>query len=140
MSDWSTYVHPPEDPAVAVIEEILAAAASRGPKARPLGDGRAAVTHALGICACETMWWAPTWLIHDVPGDGLVWRRVPDGIEWSDLVDAQFTAGGHADPDQVLRWLQGEAPDPWCYGSGGGDWVALEELGRGIGPDVGGRR
>jgi hypothetical protein len=36
----------------------------------------------------------------------------PTGWNLLGLVDARFTAGGHADPTEVLRWLQGDASDP----------------------------
>lgn len=29
-------------------------------------------------------------------------------------VDARLTAGGHADPTEVLRWRRGDASDPWA--------------------------
>ena len=99
----------------------------------PARDGRAVVTHALWICACVTLEDAPTWLIHDLPDDGLAWRRVPDTVEPLDLVDARRTAGGHADPAEVLRWMQGAASHPWCGGGYGcGDAVVLEVLRRKI--------
>ena len=58
---------------------------------------------------------------------------MPDGVEPWDLVQAQTTAGGHADPSEVLRWLEGDAVDPWGNGgSGSGEATAVEELGRKI--------
>ena len=99
----------------------------------PARDGRAVVTHALWICACVTLKDAPTWLIHDLPDEGLAWRRVPDTVEPLDLVDARRTAGGHADPAEVLRWMHGAASHPWCGGGYGcGDAVVLEVLRRKI--------
>jgi hypothetical protein len=54
-------------------------------------------------------------------------RRPPE----TDLVDARTTAGGHADPAEVLLWLRGEEADPWGgLGSGDDDGDVLEELGR----------
>ncbi len=124
---------PREDPCVAAVEQLLAAAAARGSGAVPARDGRAVVTHALWICACVTLKDAPTWLIHDLPDEGLAWRRVPDTVEPLDLVDARRTAGGHADPAEVLRWMQGAASHPWCGGGYGcGDAVVLEVLRRKI--------
>ena len=73
---------------------------------------------------------APTWLIYDRDEDGVAWCRVPDGIEPLDLVDAPLSAGGHADPSDVLLWLKGDAPDPWASGDGVGDAAVIRELGR----------
>jgi hypothetical protein len=70
------------------------------------------------ICACVSLDAAPTWLIYDTPDGKIAWLRVPDGTEPSIWSDAWFSAGGHADPAEVLRWLQHDARDPW---SGGGD-------------------
>jgi hypothetical protein len=62
-----------------------------------------------------------------------MWRRVPDRIEPLDLVHARYTAGGHADPAEVLRWLQGDAPDPWgVLGDGNEDPAVLDALRRRI--------
>jgi hypothetical protein len=80
------------------------------------------------ICACATQDDAPTWLIYEDRDGGIMWGRVPDGAETSDVVDAEFSAGGHAAPGDVLAWLQGELPDPW-WDSGEGwidDGVAAE--------------
>jgi hypothetical protein len=87
------------------------------------------VTHALSICACVTEDDAPTWLIHDAPqGDGLAWCRVPTGVEPFRLVHARHTAGNHADPADVLSWLQGEASDPWTWDEYSGNAVVLDVL------------
>lgn len=75
---------------------------------------------------------APTWLIYQGRDGGIVWGRIPDGTEAADVVEAQFSAGGHADPGDVLAWLQGKAPDPWACGDGWGDEGVLAELGRKI--------
>ncbi|GAA2760056.1 hypothetical protein GCM10009872_54170 [Actinopolymorpha rutila] len=123
---------PPEDPAVAGVEEILDVAASIGSGAgRPL-EARPIATHALWICACVTSSGdAPTWLIYDTDEGRIVWRRVQDRVAPLDLVDARLSAGGHADPAEVLRWLERKAPDPWARGgAGSGDAAVMEELGR----------
>lgn len=79
---------------------------------------------------------APAWLIHDLADGGLLWSRVPDGVEPLDLVKARFTASGHADPAEVLRWLRREVPDPWGgLGDGGGSSRALEALRDRINPE-----
>ena len=86
-------------------------------------------TRALWTCACVTEHDAPSWLIYDVADSGLIWCRVPDSQEPLDLVDARFTAGGHADPAEVLRWLHCEASEPWGrLVDGGGDSSVLEGL------------
>jgi hypothetical protein len=118
---------------VAGIEEILNTAGSRRPSPAKAPEDRHLASHALWICACVTTDDAPTWLIYHTDQDGVAWCRVPDAVEPLDLVDARLTAGGHADPSEVLRWLQGRAPDPWAGGGdGGGDAAVFEKLGREI--------
>ena len=118
---------------MANVEEILEAASSRYPSPARAPDGRPLASHALWICACVTMDDAPTWLIYDTDEDGVAWCRVPDAVEPLDLVDARLSAGGHADPSEVLLWLQGRAPEPWAAGGdGGGHAAVIEELGRKI--------
>lgn len=99
----------PEDPAVAPIERILEAVASRDS-----GEGQVDVPptapHALWICACVGYDDAPTWLISDGDDEGIAWRRVPEGVEPLDLVVARQSAGGHAEPAAVLLWLERKAP------------------------------
>ena len=75
---------------------------------------------------------APIWVIYEDGDGGLVWGRIPDGHEASDIVDARFVAGDHTDPDSVLAWLQGEAPGPWYAGRGWGDESVLTQLNRKI--------
>ena len=113
------------------VEEILEAA-SAGSRATLRVDARPTAEHALWICGCVTMDDAPTWLIYDTDA-GVSWRRVPERVEPLDLVDARLSAGGHADPSEVLLWLQGQAPDPWAAGGAGwGEATVLEELRRKI--------
>jgi hypothetical protein len=64
---------------------------------------------------------AATWLIYDTAEAGVAWCRVPDEVEPLDLVHARLSAGGQADPDEVLLWLQGGVPDPWSEGGYGID-------------------
>lgn len=124
---------PPEDPAVAFVEAIFEAAASRHPAAPQSGEGTPVAPRALWICACVTMDDAPTWLIYDTDEGGIAWCRVPDGVEPLDLVDARLIAGGHADPAEVLLWVQGKTSEPWAGGGdGSGDAGVLEALGRKI--------
>jgi hypothetical protein len=108
---------PPEDPAVAAVEHILDAAAARTLTGPPKREGRLVVEHAVWLCACESTEDAPTWLIYDTVADGIGWRRLGDGLEAADVVEANHLAGGHPSPEGVLAWLRGEAPDPWS-GSG----------------------
>lgn len=117
-----------EDPSVAPAEAILDRVATRatvGP-----GVARPVAERALSICACVSMDDTPTWIIYDEPGGTLRWCRVPDGSEVSEIVDARFEAGGHADPRSVLAWLRGEEPDPWSGGDGWGEDSVVQELGR----------
>ncbi|MGL5827466.1 MAG: hypothetical protein ACRCYU_22065 [Nocardioides sp.] len=124
---------PPEDPSVAAIEQILTIAASREFGSAVTPEGEDVVIHALSICACVTAWNAPTWLIYDAASGTVSWRRVPDGIDALGLVQARRSAGGHADPEAVLNWLQGDATAPWGpggdgSGDGSGDLTVLPEL------------
>lgn len=93
-----------EDPSVAAVEAILGADALTV-QPRPRSAVRPIASHALWICACVTVDDAPTWLIYDTE-DGVSWCRVADKMEPLDLVNARLTAGGHADPAQVLLWLE----------------------------------
>ena len=122
---------PSEDPSVAPIEAILEAAAARNSSPMRLLEDRPRAAHAMWICACETIEDAPTWLIYDTNEGEIVWCRVPDALEPLDLVDARLIAGGHADPGEVLLWLQGRASEPWS-GGGWGDEAVPRELGRKI--------
>ena len=110
---------PPEDPSVARVESILISAAFRGPRPTP-EEAKPHAARALWVCACVTSDDAPTWLIYETDGGAVKWCRVADGVEAADLVQAGQIAAGHADPSEVLRWLQGAAPEPW--GSGGHGW------------------
>lgn len=75
---------------------------------------------------------APTWLLYDEPDGTVRWCRMPDGSAVSEIVDARFIAGGHADPGGVLAWLRGDETDPWTGGDGWGD----DEVLRGLTPKV----
>ena len=122
----------PEDHSVAPAEAILDRVATRA----SLDGSRthAVAVHALWICACVSMDDAPTWLIYDETDGTLRWCRVPGGLKASDIVDARFTAGGHADPAGVLAWLRGDVPDPWARGGGWGDESVVRELGNKLAP------
>lgn len=114
---------------MAAVERILARSAAAEPLNDPVPKDRVAANHALWICACVTVDESPTWLIYDTPEGGVAWRGVPDGVEPLHLVDAAHTAGGHADPAEVLSWLSGEAQDPWSEGgAGSGDPAVLRKL------------
>jgi len=104
---------PPEDPSVAAVEEILHAAASRSGGEAPRRDGRLVVTHAIWLCACETLNESPVWLIYAVGEDGIGWQRIPGGTDESEVVEAEHLTGGHPAPEGVLAWLRGDRPDPW---------------------------
>jgi hypothetical protein len=104
---------PPEDPSVAPVEEILEAAASRSGGEVPRRDGRLVVTHAVWLCACETHYDSPLWLIYAVGGDGVGWQRI-DGwrLEVSDVVETDHLTGCHPAPEGVLAWLKGDVRVP----------------------------
>lgn len=114
---------------VAAVERILAIAAADPPVVDLATKSRVIANHALWICACVTIDESPTWLIYDTPEGALTWRRVPDQVEPLHLVDAAHTAGGHADPAEVLSWLSGGSPDPWSEGgAGSGNAGVLDKL------------
>lgn len=104
---------PPEDPSVAPVEELLEAAASRSIGEAPRRDGRLVVTHAIWLCACETLDESPLWLIYAVGENGIGWQRLPDGTNVPDVVEAEHLTGGHPAPEGVLEWLRGDWSDPW---------------------------
>lgn len=112
---------------MAAVERILEASADSQESSSD--EWAATAEHALWICACVTPEDAPTWLICDTAAGRLRWRRVPGRVEPLDLVDARRTAGGHADPAQVLGWLNGEVQNPWgAGGHGTGDPGVLQAL------------
>ena len=98
---------------MAPVEHILEAAASRSIEEPHRRDGRVVVTHAIWLCACETMDASPVWLIYAVGADGIGWQRVPGGTRTENVVEAQHFTGCHPDPQGVLRWLRGDRPYPW---------------------------
>jgi hypothetical protein len=109
---------PPEDPSVAPVEEILEAAASRAEGEVPRRNGRLVVTHAVWLCACETLDDAPLWLIYAVGEDDVGWELI-NGYQQqaSDVVEADHLTGDHPAPEGVLDWLRGDQPYPWRGGS-----------------------
>lgn len=122
---------PPEDPSVAPVEELLDAAASRSTEEAPRRDGRVVVTHAVWLCACETMYESPVWLVYAVGANGIGWQRVPDGTRESDVVEAEHLTGGHPAPEGVLEWLRGDLPEPWRgHGTYAQQSFIYSELGR----------
>jgi hypothetical protein len=80
--------------------------------------GAVPTTRALWICACVTMDDAPTWLIYEGTDGTLIWSRIPDGADVSDIVSAGSITGDHTDPTSVLEWLRRQAPTPWAGGDG----------------------
>jgi hypothetical protein len=93
---------------VAEVERIFRAAAVREPVTPVAGNERPAAQRALWLCTCETLGEAPAWLVFDdADGNGVDWRRIPDGLDIADVVAAREIAGGHTDVDAVLAWLQG---------------------------------
>jgi hypothetical protein len=104
---------PPEDPSVAPVELIFEAAASRSIEEPRRQDGRLVVTHAIWLCACETLDRSPVWLVYSVGADGIGRQRVPGGTRDADVVEAQHFTGCHPAPEGVLKWLRGDRPNPW---------------------------
>lgn len=123
---------PSEDPTVALVERIFEEAAFRSGAERPLPDERVAATHAIWLCACETMDDSPVWLIYATEDGGIGWRRLGES-DLSAVVHATHLTGCHSDPSGVLKWLRGEWPYPWP-GRGRGDFpdhpFIYDELGR----------
>jgi hypothetical protein len=105
---------PPEDPSVAPVEDILEAAASLSETEVVRREGRLVVTHAVWLCACETLYDSPLWLIYAVGDDDVGWQRI-NGYQQdaSDVVEADHLTGDHPDPRGVLEWLRGDRPYPW---------------------------
>jgi len=114
---------------VSRVEALLDGVALRIDAIPPTDGVRPIATHSLWICACVTPEDGPIWLIYKSIDGGLRWGRISGGAEASEVVDAHLVAGGHADPGEVLRWLQGDAPEPWANGgSGSDDGDVLREL------------
>lgn len=113
------------DPAVERIEVLLSGATSR----HPAGAWQGRARHVLTICACVTLDESPDWIIFDTD-DGIGWRHWPDDLPDEEMVRAPLEAGGHADPGDVLAWLQGDVADPWQNGDGEGDPAVVEALQR----------
>lgn len=118
-----------KDPSVAPAEAILDRVAARAAEWVP-GAPCPRANLALWICACVSTLDAPLWLLYDRPDGALMWCRIPDGAEATDIVEARLTAGGHADPAGVLAWLRGDASDPWAGGHGWGEEIVVRELGQ----------
>lgn len=70
---------PREDPDVALVEQLLRAAALRAIEIPPLRNGRMVVSHAVWLCACETPDASPTWLIYAAGRHGVAWQRLLPG-------------------------------------------------------------
>jgi len=69
---------------------------------------------------------APTWLIYEGADSTLIWSRIPDGADVSDIVAADSITGDHTDPTSVLEWLRRQAPTPWAGGDGRDDDGVLD--------------
>ncbi|NYG59419.1 hypothetical protein BJ980_002342 [Nocardioides daedukensis] len=110
-----------------LIEELLDRASGR----HPAGDWHGRARHALTICACVTLDASPDWIIFDTE-DGIGWLRRRVDMPEGEIVRAALEAGGHADPSEVVAWLQGTAADPWTGGDGYGDAEVVIALRRWI--------
>ena len=116
------------EPSVAIdaVEEFLTVSVST--EADPADPPRPALAGAIWICGCVGEG-SVRWLVQDgrTPGT-VVWQRMPDQADLATLIgDGVPTAGGHADPANVLLWLYGRVPDPWGNGGGGSDDAGLLE-------------
>jgi len=107
---------PPEDPSVALVEQILETTASRSIGEPTRRDGRLVVTHAISLCACTTEYESPVWLLYAVGEGGIGWERIPDGTHESDVVEAEHITGCHPAPGGVLAWLRNESDWPDSLG------------------------
>lgn len=83
----------------------------------------------MAICACVTLNVSPDWIIFDTD-EGIGWRRWPDDLPDDEMVHAPLEAGGHADPSDVLAWLEGKTADPWASADGFGSTEATTALQR----------
>lgn len=100
------------------IERILAGAVARS----PAGPGR--VSHVLCVCACIAEDWSPDWVIYGTDA-GIGWQKYPDGLPSDEdidhEVDASYRSDVHADPADVLAWLEGRTSNLWAAGAANGD-------------------
>ncbi|QMW66574.1 hypothetical protein H4N58_00860 [Mumia sp. ZJ1417] len=78
---------PSEDQSVALVERILEEAAFRSGVEQPPPGERVTATHAIWLCACETMDDSPVWLIYATGDGGIGWRRLGES-DLSAVVDA----------------------------------------------------
>lgn len=121
---------PGEDPSVAPVEAILQKATSRTSEEAPRRNGRVVATHAIWLCACETMADSPVWLIYTVGEDAIGWQRLDDRQEAADVVDAKHLTGAHPDPEAVLDWLRGDTSVPYFHQGFLGDSATFSEIRR----------
>lgn len=116
---------------MSAVESILAVATAKSVGDVPMRGGRGVVDHAVWFCACSGLEDAPTWLIYETSGGIIGWRRVPDGSEIADLVEASVTTGDHVDPAEVLDWLQDKTAVS-VPGAGPANRAVIREMGRRI--------
>lgn len=118
-----------EDPSVAEVEAILERRTD-GELVPTRRERPLRVESLFWICACVTVDDAPIWPIYGAPEGAVQWCRLTGDAHIPDYIDAQATAGGHADPAAVLNWLRSTADEPWGVGgSGWGDDAVLTWLG-----------
>lgn len=119
----------PMHPSVALVEELLNAAAARAVSKPLQREGRLVVSHAVWLCACETLDESVAWLIYAVDDQDVGWRRLDAAQHAQDVVHAEHLTGDHPDPDAVLEWLRGDRPYPNGWRSPG-DFIHDELLRR----------
>ncbi|QWC84248.1 hypothetical protein KLP28_11715 [Nocardioidaceae bacterium] len=97
---------PRMDPAVAPVEAILDAVATPDIGSTDAGGGEPR-GDALAVCPCFASDYAPRWLIRAAGESGIAWRRLAEVEAW-ELDERTRVPIIHGEPDDVLRWLQGD--------------------------------
>ena len=113
-----------------LVEQILASAAERNPARAQYVEGRRVAACVVDLRVRDHGGRSHVGDHDDAEGAGVAWCRAPEGADVSDVVAARLITGAHTAPDDVLRWLQGQASRPWPDGDDLGDAGVLDELAR----------